>query len=290
MAGLIIRVFSYVALGAVLGFVFKRRGEKTIGRLIWLALNVFIPIFILVSLWSIRAPFRPAAAVFGTALAVLGAGFALAWAWARARRKDFRDEALPIVIMNSAYLALPVCSYLGGSEAFEYALIYNAAATIVGFTFGIMAISRGNAVSDMFELPVIYCIAAGILLNLVSVPVPAAVLKANSILSMIVLPCMLMLVGYKLSEIKLHSVLPAVGGVALRMGGGLIVALACVKLLGLAGAAALVCLLSSSMPAAVNTYIMAEYYKLDVDFAAATVVIGTILSLFTIPAVWYLSK
>ena len=290
LKALSLKVFSFVLVGAVLGFLIRHRGEKTIQRFIWLALNVLIPVFIFVSLWSSNVPVRTSLGVVLTASIVLAAGFVFAWFWAKARHIHFRDQSLPIIIMNSAYLALPVCKFIGGEEAFNYALVYNVVAMLVNFTFGIIAITRGNALSEIFDMPIIYAVAAGLALNIAAVQVPAVVLKSNSLLSFVVLPAMLMLVGYRIAKIRLHSVKAAAYGVLLRMGGGFIVAFLCVKLFNLTGAAGLVCILSSTMPAAVNTYILAEYYKLDTDFAASTVVIGTALSFFVIPLIYFFYK
>ncbi|MFH1367699.1 MAG: AEC family transporter [Elusimicrobiota bacterium] len=285
-----LKVFSFVVLGAVLGYALKDKGEAVIRKFIWVAMYILIPVFVFISLWAIDVPLGSSVPVALAACVVLAAGFVIALVWAKARNIHFREQSLPIIIMNSAYLALPVSKYVGGQEGFNYALIYNAVITLVNFTLGVASVSRGGALSGIMDLPIIYAVAAGLVLNFISLPVPGIVLQANAALSFIVLPAMLVLVGYKVAGIRARSIKAAGLGVALRMGGGFIVALACVKIFGLTGTAALICLMSSSMPSAVNNYIFAEYFKLDKDFAAATVVMGTAASFAVIPAIYLLFK
>jgi predicted permease len=76
-------------------------------------------------------------------------------------------------------------------------------------------------------------------------------------------------------------------GTALRMGGGFIAGVGAVYLLGLSGVSAKVCVMTSLMPTAVNSYILAERFSADAELAAATVFLGTLCSFVLIPLALY---
>lgn len=282
---LISKVFVYIAAGAAAGRLAGGRGEALVKKSVWTALYVLIPAFLTLSLWRNTVPFVRSARLAAAAAAVMLFCAALAWIWSAASGVPFRDRALPVIFMNSAYLALPINRFIGGVEAFNYALIYNVVATLAQFTFGVWWVSRSGSAAEIFELPAIYAITAGLALNVLSVPVPGFIAGISDILTAVSLPFMLFIVGYGISGIRAGVAGRAFIGVAFRMGGGLLAAVAAIKLFGISGAAAGVCLITSSMPAAVNTYLFADYFGLDSEFAAAAVLLGTLAALITVPLI-----
>ena len=70
---------------------------------------------------------------------------------------------------------------------------------------------------------------------------------------------------------------------AVRMGGGALIGWLGARALGLAGPAAGVALVTSAMPAAVNTALLTRKYAAGPEFAAALVAAGTVVSLLLLP-------
>jgi predicted permease len=123
-------------------------------------------------------------------------------------------------------------------------------------------------------------------LNAFSVGVPLFVKDIKGVLSAVTLPVMLLFTGYRLGKIKVHVFRHAVQGVFLRIAGGAFLALLFVKLFSVSNSVlAGVCIMSSSMPSAVNNYIFAERFKADPEFASASIVLGTLSAVITIPVV-----
>jgi predicted permease len=116
---------------------------------------------------------------------------------------------------------------------------------------------------------------------------PRAAVVSGDIVSRVTLPVMLMFVGYRLKRMPLSRFGFVLTGTALRMGGGFAAGIGAVYLLGLSGVPAGVCVMTSLMPAAVNSYILAERFEADAELAAAAVFLGTLLSIFLIPVAVY---
>ena len=95
----------------------------------------------------------------------------------------------------------------------------------------------------------------------------------------------LRLLVYKLNFVQTKSIKLSILGTVLRIGGGFFLALGIVKILGITGVAKNVIIIVSSMPAAVTSYIFAEKYEANPDFAASVVLISTLVSMITIPLI-----
>ena len=219
---------------------------------------------------------------------VMSAGGIFTWIWAKRTGIPFRQRCLPVMFMNSAYMAIPVNTLLWGKEGTTYTIIYNMAVTVAHFTVGIYLVARREPVAEMFRVPIIYAVAAGMALNAFSIQPPASVAILIGALSRMTLAAMLLFVGYRLCLACVSSMKDAVIGVVLRMGGGALVAAILVNILGISGPAAGVCIMTSAMPAAVNAYLLAEQYDSDPSFAASAVFLGTVLSLLVIPLIAFI--
>ena len=284
---LISRVFVFVIVGAAVKKLLGKSGERTTRVFIWVALYVLIPFFVFLSMWANPVSVFDAWKVILAAVFVLAAGAALALVWAYVRHIPFSRNCLPIIFMNSAYLAIPVNTLLLGSEGTTYALIYNVVVTVFHFTLGVWWVNTGGSIAEIMGLPVIYAIVAGAGLNFLAVTPPKILLSANTLLTSVTLPIMLVFLGYRMAGIRPGGYGKAFAGVCLRMGGGLLAGWGAVHLFNISGPAASVCIISSSMPAAVNSYILSERFNGDAEFAAAVVFLGTIFSLVTLPLISY---
>lgn len=99
---------------------------------------------------------------------------------------------------------------------------------------------------------------------------------------------MLVSLGYRLHDFQSLQWGHAVGGALLRILGGFTAAIIAVGLVGADGVNRQVLLLYGSLPAAVINFILTEKFSQDPNLAASIVVLSTLLSLFTIPLVFWL--
>jgi hypothetical protein len=300
---LLLQVFVFIGAGALAARLISVRSASSVGRLaavpamlekIFVSTVYYfvVPLFIIFSLVQVAEPFsviwRMALAVFF----VLSCGGAAAGIFALASGRKFRDVALPVAVMNSAYLAIPVNTVLFGPAGAFWAVIYNVSVTIVHFTLGAMIVKGGRsdgAVSGLLplDLPALWALAAGIIIRWLFADSAAAefMRKIYPALAAAVLPTMLFFVGMKTARMNFSAGRLAVWGAPLRIMGGFLAGILAARIFALEGAAAAVCVMSSSMPSAVNTYILANKFGADDDFAASMVLASTVIGAVTIPLV-----
>jgi hypothetical protein len=106
----------------------------------------------------------------------------------------------------------------------------------------------------------------------------------------ITIPLALIILGYRLTEIRLRSLNKALLAALFKMGIGLIIAIALVAIFSLTGIPKNILILQAAMPSAVFTMILAHKYKRDSDLVASIVLLSTLFSLITIPLIlWFLA-
>jgi len=282
---LLYRVFLFAFIGYVMGKIKGGFIRSLITVIINGSLYTVIPFFFFLSMWESSADFLIAkkVALIGT-LVVIFCGL-MAYLFSIAYGVEFRQICLPIMFMNAIYLPIPINTLFFGSEGMTYSVIYSLAVGILHFTLGIYLVSRKEHFLEIIRMPFIYAALIGVVLNQTKAGIPLALLHISQGLRYVALPAMLCLVGYQLNFISWHHVRLVNIGVLLRVGGGFLVALVLVRLLDFSGPGASVALISSAMPSAVLTYMFAKKYEADPDFAAGMILVGTLVSIVTIPLI-----
>ncbi|MEE9315818.1 MAG: AEC family transporter [bacterium] len=282
---LVSKVFVFVFIGYLVGKIREKFVKPLIAVVIYGSLYVLVPFFFFLSMWESSADLLIARNVTLIAAAVvITCGF-MAYLFSTLSGVEFRQICLPIMFMNTIYLAIPINTLFFGSEGMTYSIIYSLTVGILNFTLGIYLVSRKEHFLEIIKMPLIYAALVGVVLNQAKVGIPVVFLNISQRLKDVVLPAMVGLVGYQLNFIKWPHLKLVNIGVILRMGGGFLVALILVKLLNFSGPGASVVLISSAMPSAVLTYIFAKKYKVDADFAAGMILVSTLLSIVTIPLI-----
>ncbi|MBU2568012.1 MAG: AEC family transporter, partial [Elusimicrobia bacterium] len=279
-----LKIFIYILAGFILRSQ-KLLSEKIIGAFIDVALYFFIPVFILTAAWGspVDVQITMNIGIVATGVLLAGTGFAAAFSWYRLKsagsikgsikdsikqnavpgragyRETFRKTCLPVIFMNSAYLSIPINSYYFGSEGLLYAVIYNVVITFFNSTLGIWLIG-GRGIGEIFRIPFLYASIAGLALNFANVPQPAFLITLNNFLKDTAMPAILLLVGYNINLNKALFLKDAAMAAGIRIFGGFLSGYLITTLLGLKGAAAGVAILASSMPSAINTYILSKKY------------------------------
>ncbi|PIU84088.1 MAG: hypothetical protein COS68_00615 [Elusimicrobia bacterium CG06_land_8_20_14_3_00_38_11] len=285
---LLARIIPYIFIGWIFIKLKFKNAELFVSYFVNLALYFLIPIFVFFAMWS--APLSEniinARIIIFTVIAVCFVGMLFAFLHSKIFKSNFRDIALPIIFMNSAYLAIPLNTIFFGKDGTFYAIIYNIILTILHFSFGLWFVS--GSVKEIFRLPVLYFAFFGIFLNLTGVRLSDGLINFSELLSSVTLPVMLCLVGYQIRSINVSTLKKVFVGVFFRMFGGLIVAYIFCKVFNITGTVKGVCLLSSSMPSAVNTYILNKKYDADYSFASSMITVGLVMTLIVVPLILWL--
>jgi predicted permease len=96
---------------------------------------------------------------------------------------------------------------------------------------------------------------------------------------------MLLNLGLQLRRLQLEDVRHAVVSVCIRIGGGVAAAAAFVAVLGVGGVERQVLLLAGGLPAAVMNVVLAQRYDASPTPVASAIVLSTLASLVSIPAI-----
>ena len=282
---LVSKVFVFAFVGYLIGKIKRGFIRPLIAIIIDGSLYFLIPFFFFLSMWQSSADLLTTKKVaLIAALVVIACGL-MAYLLSIFSGVEFRRICLPIMFMNAIYLPVPISTLFFGNEGMTYSVIYSLVAGILHFTLGIYLVSRKEHFREIIRMPMIYAAVAGIVLNQVEVTIPTPFLQISKGLELVTLPAMVGLVGYQLNLVQKRYLRLVNIGVILRLGGGFLVALILIRLLHFTGPAASVVLLCSAMPSAVLTYIFAKKYDADADFAAGTILVGTLVSIVTIPLI-----
>ena len=180
---------------------------------------------------------------------------------------------------------LPLALLAWGERGLAVAVLYYVTAAVAQNTLGIW-VARGGAGGwrEMFRLPLPYA-AVGITLAWLHVELPPVAAVPLEMLANAAIPLMLLSLGYSLRHIRMGAVTPALLACVVRMGCGLLTAVAMVALLRLEGPTAKGVILASSLPSAVLNVVLAQRYRADPEVTASAVLISTGVSLVAVPAV-----
>lgn len=285
---LVTKIIPFILLGWIFTKLKFGSAETFIKYFINFALYFLIPVFVFFAMWS--APVKENLANFKSiiliAAIVVFFGGIFALIYSKIFKMEFKNVALPIVFMNSAYLAIPLNTIFFGPAGTFYGITYNIIIMLFHFSVGLWIVS--GSVKEIFRLPVLYFAIIGFLLNLTGNAIPSGLSSVRVLLDIITLPVMLCLVGYQIKSVNLDIIAKIIAAVSVRMLGGFIIAFSFCEFFGLTGAVRGVCLISSSMPSAINTYILTKKYSADSSFASSMIAVGTIASIFFIPAVLWM--
>lgn len=282
----IIYLISNILIFILLGYLVRRVGKGSIERYINTIINValyfFIPYFFLVTMWVNQLNILATKNIVIVAVSVIFIGGMFALLFSRIFKMEFRQVCLPIMFMNSAYLAIPVNTMFFGDKGTTYAIVYNAVISFIHFTLGIYLINRERSIKEVFKIPIFYAVVLGIVLNACNIAAPEILIVINNVLKGAIIAVMLALVGYQIDFKKLSMFKAVSVGVVFRFGAGFITSLVLVKILQMTGVTSGVAIVSSSMPSAINTYVLAKKYDANPEFASVMILVSTLVSLVVI--------
>jgi malate permease and related proteins len=211
-----------------------------------------------------------------------------------------------VMMANWIYLPLPIVEALWREEGVRAILLCNVGVQLVLWTSGIAAL-RGQALDprnllNLITNPGIIATVVGILIASL-VPQVARyravipLIEAIAMIGSLTIPLSLIATGAQLAGIKTgptSSARPLAGVIVLRLIVVPLVALGGFRLLQhsparLPHVAAMCGLLIAAMPVAISASILAERHKQDTDLAARSIFYTTLLSILTVPALFWLA-
>lgn len=216
---------------------------------------------------------------------------------AKGNRRDIFQYVL--VFSNVGYMGYPVINAVMGERGVFYTAIYNLAFTLLVWTFGVHLMTRnpvdgreaetGNRFLDRVKRvvnPNLIALAIGFVLFLFSIELPEAVSSTIKMVGDTTTPLSMMFIGFILSDVSIRDTItdvPVYLVSAMRL---LLLPMAVLlgfKLFNITGDLLTVAFISTAMPAAANTAILAAVYDNDYKLGSKVIFVSTLLSVLTLP-------
>jgi len=272
-------VFSIILLGYLLARV-KPIDIPTLSEMV---VNVTTPCLIFISIARKNIAPSEWLVMGGAVVAVVFGTGVMMWVYQRVSGVKMRGLFLPAMFMNAGNMGLPFALLAFGQTGLDKAIIFFITVALLHFSLGISIAKGDGGLKEVFRLPLIYAALAGLFCSISGFELPKLVMTPVKMLADAAIPLMILNLGIQLRSLAVSNIRHAMVGVAIRMGGGLLIAAAFVTFFGVTGISRDIIFLVSLMPPAVFNVILAQKYNADADAVASTIFIGTLLSIVTTP-------
>ena len=203
-------------------------------------------------------------------------------------RRTLAAVLITAMFMNAGNYGLPLTSFAFGETALAFASVFFVINAMFTNTVGIVIASSGstsvwNAIKGLVKFPAIYALALGILFLQFNWQLPSGLDRTVTLLSNAAIPCMLVLLGMQLVNIRLDGhVLPLILTSSMRLLIAPLLAFGLTSVFGMTGPSYQAVVLEAAMPVAVLTTILATEFDAEPTFVTTVVLITTLLSPLTL--------
>ncbi len=283
-----IEILAPITIIVSIGFLM---GRSSVGfetrSLSTLVILVATPSLIFHTLTSLQVQPDTLQVMSGAALLCLAIAGVLGFIALRLAGSSVRSFLPPLMLPNSGNLGLPLVLLAFGPEGFQLGVAYFFVVSLVQHTVGLSLYAGSVKVGAMLRQPLIYAVAAVILVTWTGVPVPTAILTTTEMLGSMMIPSMLVLLGASLATLQVSDLKPALFIAIARLGIGIASALIAIWVLDFEGIRAGTVFLLAVMPTAIVNYVYAERYGQAPRRVAGSIVVSTLLTFLCLPAlIW----
>ncbi len=192
------------------------------------------------------------------------------------------------LLANNGNLGLPLIAFALGGAGLERAIVYMLGSSIL--MFGVFpALLKGKGVGYgirlSLKLPLIWAMFFGFSLHIFKVQLPLQLDQGMAQLGQAAIPVALLLLGMQLADTRLAVGKYEMAASVMRLAIAPLIAYTVGRLLQLEGLDLQVLVLQSAMPVAVNTVVLVTEFGGDAAKVARTIVVSTLLSFLTLPAI-----
>lgn len=288
-------ILGWTATGAVLRTVVSRHTSARFSARFnrWFTTIIIfavVPFFMGTLIWQHGIPPSDGLVIGGVVLLMLAIGYLFSRAVAPSVDITPREAYLPLAVMNTLYLGVPVTQFFVGPTAVHYTIIYSVLITVVQFAIVVPVIAPRAGLRFALS-PMVWLSLAGWILHAQGIAVPAEVIAAKDAIGLVISPLMLAFIGFSLPPSSLlRNAWMHVGiTIICRMAAGITATalfLALIKRFfvptmddGLIRAVLFV----SALPSAIVNYVIHDAVGLDTQFTAGQLVWGTIITVLALP-------
>ncbi|MEF8781632.1 MAG: AEC family transporter [Haloarculaceae archaeon] len=283
---------------AVVGYLLQRALHLDVTPINRVGLFVLVPAL---AFHSIVTTTLAGGAIFKLAVGVVVYAVAMiALAWVVGKLTGTKGALMGALMLaaafpNSGFVGIPLSEFAFGEVGRTTAVLYLTVQSLVVYTLGVYIASNGadrggrEAVTEIFRLPLIYAILAGIAVRVLGVAPPSdsAMLETVGLVGNAAIPVMLLILGIQLADTDVTAVTRSVAPAALKLAAAPFVALGIALALGFGDpTVAKVFVLESAAPAAVTPLALTIEYAEDVapgeisapEYLSTTIFVTTVAS------------
>lgn len=282
----ILATIAPVIVIVLLGYVWGRQGlpfdNPTISSLV---LRVGTPCLIFFTLTKAHVPLREVSMMVLSAICVIAVSALIGAVTLRLAGLPMHTY-LPIAMYgNSGNIGLPLAAMAFGSDGLTLGIAYFTVVAIAQNTLGHVIGAGKLDLRSFVAQPVVHASLITVIVLVSGVAVPAWIARTTELLSGLVIPSMLLLLGVALTRLQVADLRIAAAMSVMRIGAGALGATIVLLAFGLTGPAAGVIWIMATMPAAVVTVIFAERYARSPERVAGTIVVSTVATLAALPLI-----
>ena len=188
---------------------------------------------------------------------------------------------------NSGNMGIPLVFMAFGEEGLALGVAYFIVISISQYTLGYGIAAGSLSFSRFFQQPLVYTAIISLAVLFLDIPIPVWLAKTTELLSGMVIPALLMVLGFSLAQFKVTDIGIALYLAAVRVVIGVTVGLVLVMLLSLEGTQAGVVFLMCTMPIAVFNFVFAKLFNRAPETVAGVIIASTLLVFLLLPGfVW----
>jgi len=280
-----------VAFIVLMGYLVGKHIEFDLQTLSKLTLYVLVPVLIFDAMLRAKLTGASVLGITGAFFMASAGLYLVALAlsrWLRLNEGATKTLIASATFPNSGNMGLSLTFFALGQPGLDRAVVFFIASSVLMFGLGPAFLRGGGFAQSLWftlRLPLFWALAGGLLVRGLGLPLPLGLDQGVQLLGQACIPLMLLTLGIQIARSR-----PEWGGFELQA--SLLRLLAAPLLAGLAGGALglerldiQVLVLQSAMPIAVNAFLMAGEFGGDGPRAARAVVVSSVLSFLTIPAV-----
>ena len=285
---MIVELLSVVApvfVVAMVGLGWARSGapfdEVSISRMV---LHVGVPCLLFRSLTTLDVSPFELAQMAGLTVVVMALFAIGGYAILRGLGLPSHTFLGPLVFTNSGNIGIPICLFAFGEPGLALAMTYFAVSATFHVSLGGPLFAGSFSWRPFLRSPLTWAVAITAPVVAFGLPVPTVVARTTTLLGDIAIPLMLLTLGVSLSRMHPDSLGRSLLLAVIRFGLGVSAGFAITSLLGVEGLARKVLILQAAMPVGVLNYLFAHRYGRSPEQVASLVLVSTLLSVVTIPA------
>ncbi len=284
LLSILIDVVGPVFLVAFVGYLWARRGAPFDPMFVALLVTgVGTPSFVIESLSNGGPKLASLGVIALASLLCHGISLGCAYAFTRAMGESTTVYVPSLTFPNTGNMGLPLGLFAFGEAGLALSVGYYAMASLLQFTVGQAIAAKEVNPGALLRMPLIWAILVGVLLTVTGTHLPAVASRALHILGGLMVPLMLLSLGYSLARLNISSLKRGMIFSLARLFGGFAIGWLVSWGLGLDGLARGVVVAQSSMPSAVYNYMFAERFGNRPEEVAGIVVLSTLLSIVLLP-------